>query len=364
VKRFAFLDWMRGLALVIMFQCHVFNSFTRLDLRNGGVYALSVFTGGMAGPLFLFMAGMTFAFQMDSLEGREVLPRSRWLACLRRAGYIWGIAFLIRITDWATSWPHAGWEEITRVDILNSMGLAMAAFSAAALFGGGQRVRVVLLAAVAIAAVSPVVANFNWAAAPPLLHEYLAPGYGNGHFPFFPCASYLGFGIAAGAAVRRTDAARMAGLMQWSVLIGGALILAGQYVSNLPYAVYPQSNFWTDNPTLIAIRVGISLVLLAGSFLWTEYCAGPGWSWMQCLGRNSLLVYWVHLMLVYGVVTAPWQRALTIPATVLATVGVTAMMAALAAVWQWWKSRKSVSRGAVSSQSPIDSTAPSPPLPG
>jgi hypothetical protein len=354
---------MRGLALIIMFQCHVFNSFTRMDLRNGGLYALSQFTGGMAGPLFLFMAGMTFAFQMEGLERREIRPSSRWLACLRRAGYILAVAFLIRITDWATSWPHEGWQEIMRVDILNSMGLAMAAFSASALLAGGQRVRVAFAAAVGVAAVSPFVANFNWAAAPPLLHEYLAPGAGWGHFPFFPCASYVGFGMTAGAAVRRADA-RLPGLMQWSALLGGVLILCGQYVSNLPYAVYPKTNFWTDNPTLIAIRVGISLVLLAGCYLWTEYGAGPGWSWMQLLGRNSLLVYWIHLMLVYGAVTGPWQRALTIPRTLLATAVVTAMMVALAALWQWGKGRRArLSRGAASSRLPTDSTAPSPPRP-
>ena len=59
VKRFPFLDWMRGLAVVIMIQCHTFNSFTRMDLRDGGPYVLTQFIGGMAAPLFLFMAGMT-----------------------------------------------------------------------------------------------------------------------------------------------------------------------------------------------------------------------------------------------------------------------------------------------------------------
>ena len=354
---------MRGLALVIMIQVHVFNSFARMDVRNSGVYSLAVFVGGMAGPLFLFMAGMTFAFLMESLERREPNSRRRWMACLRRAGYILAIAFLIRIVNWASSWPHAGWEEIIRVDILNSMGLAMAAFSVAALLAGSRRIRAVLLGAVAIAAVSPLVANFNWAAAPPLLHEYLAPGFGRGHFPFFPCASYLGFGMTAGAAVRLTDAARMDRLMQWSALIGGAFILGGQYVSNLPYSVYSQSNFWTDNPTLICMRVGISLVMLAGCYTWTAFCAGPRWSWMQCLGKNSLMVYWVHLMLVYGALTAPFQKALSIPATALATVAVIAMMVALSALWLWWKGRRAISRGAASSQSPTGSTAPSPTLP-
>ena len=62
---------MRGLAVVVMIQCHAFNSFARLDVREGGPYIFSQFVGGMAAPLFLFMAGMTFAFQMDSLERRQ-----------------------------------------------------------------------------------------------------------------------------------------------------------------------------------------------------------------------------------------------------------------------------------------------------
>ena len=67
MKRFPFLDWMRGLAVVVMIQCHAFNAFARLDTRDGGPYVLSQFVGGMAAPLFLFMAGMTTAFQMESL---------------------------------------------------------------------------------------------------------------------------------------------------------------------------------------------------------------------------------------------------------------------------------------------------------
>jgi predicted acyltransferase len=115
--------------------------------------------------------------------------------------------------------------------------------------------------------------------------------------------------------VRLTDAARMDRLMQWAALIGGGSILAGQYVSNLPYSVYPKSNFWTDNPALIVIRVGIALVILAGCYTWTAYCARRRMELDAMLGRNSLMVYWVHLMLVYGPLTASFQKALSIPAT-------------------------------------------------
>ena len=141
---------MRGLAVLIMFECHTFNSFARLDVRNGGPYVLSQFVGGMAAPLFLFMAGMTFGFQMESLERRQPNRWRRWLVALRRAGYIMAIAFAFRICNWIASMPRPEIAEITKVDILNSMALAMGAFAAAALFDGKHRVRFALAGALGL----------------------------------------------------------------------------------------------------------------------------------------------------------------------------------------------------------------------
>jgi predicted acyltransferase len=340
VKRFAFLDWTRGLAVLIMIQCHTFNSLTRTDLREGGAYYYSQFIGGMAAPLFLFMAGMTLAFQMDSLERREATRPRRWLGALRRAGYVWAIAYLFRLSSWAGSWPNAGVQEIFRVDILNCMGLGMAALAALAVVPSARRAQFALAAALLIAAAAPLVANLDWSGAPPVIHEYLAPVKGRGHFPFFPCASYIGFGVALGAILKRTAAERIEPLLAWCVPVGFGMALAAQYFSSLPYSIYPHSNFWTDSPALILIRAGICLLMLAGAYLWTEFGAGQAWSWMQALGKTSLMAYVVHLMLVYGGLAKPWQRALTIPQTAAATVVVTAAMVGLAAIKLWWISRR------------------------
>jgi len=136
VTRFRFLDWMRGVAVLIMIQCHVFNSFTRLDLRPSGAYILSQFIGGMAAPLFLFMAGMTSGFQMESLEKRQTGRWKRWRAAMWRAGYIFLIAYLFRFTNWLGSLPNPSLQDLLKVDILNAMGLAMAAFKSKALPSG------------------------------------------------------------------------------------------------------------------------------------------------------------------------------------------------------------------------------------
>jgi fucose 4-O-acetylase-like acetyltransferase len=118
------------------------------------------------------------------------------------------------------------------------------------------------------------------------------------------------------------------------------MIFIGQYFSNIPYSVYTNASFWTDSPALVAIRVGICLMIMAGAYLWTEYCVGAGWSWMQAMGKNSLQVYWVHVMIVYGSVVGPIKRTLSIPRGALATAIVTLMMVVMSALWLAWKSRK------------------------
>ena len=339
VNRYPFLDWMRGLAVLIMIQCHTFNSFARLDVRQGGPYILSQFVGGMAAPLFLFMAGMTFGFQMESLERREPRRGRRYLTALRRAGYIMTIAFAFRASNWVASLPRPDWQEIFKVDILNSMALAMAAFATIAALGAKDRLRYSIAGALLVACLAPVVGNLNWSAVPQFVQDYLAPGETRGRFPFFPYASYIGFGLATGAMVKRTDGSSLDRLMQWCAIAGFAFIFCAQYFANLPFSIYSSVDFWRNSPSLIFIRVGVSLAMLSTAYLWTTYAAAPRWSWMQALGKQSLLVYWVHIMLVYGNIVKHLKRTMTIPETAFAVCVVVALMVALAAARLEWKKR-------------------------
>jgi len=340
VKRLPFLDWTRGLAVLIMIQCHTFNSFTRADLRESAGYIFSQFLGGMAAPLFLFMAGMTFGFQMESLQTRIASRTRRWSTAFRRAAYVLGLALAFRLTNWFGSWPNGNLDDLLKVDILNCMGFALAVFSVVALLDSDQRVRYALLGGLAVAAVAPVVSGLEWSGVWAPVRDYFVPSASRGRFPFFPCGAYIGFGLAAGAIVRRAAAGRLDRLMQWAVLIGFGLIFGAQYFANLPYSIYAQSDFWRNSPALILIRVGIALVLLAGAYLWTEYCAKRGWSWVENFGKTSLLVYWVHVMVVYGTLTNPIRRGLTVFQSALATVAVTILMVGLAEVRLRWKARQ------------------------
>ncbi len=334
VTRLPFLDWMRGLAVVVMIQCHVFNSLTRLDQRYSGAYICTQFVGGMAAPLFLFMAGMTSAFLMDRLEQRGLAPMRRWRAALQRAGYILLIAYLFRLSNALFGLPKPNLTDLLKVDILNCMGLAMAIFSVVALWDSARRVSLTMAGAVLVAALAPIVSGLDWSGVPAVLRYYAVPGADRAQFPFFPCAAYLGFGIAAGSLVKAASTAKsrsdLDSLMRWLALAGMGILIAAEYFANLPFSIYAASDFWRNSPALIFIRLGIMLATLAAAYLWTEYLAGQGWSWMRNLGKTSLLVYWVHVMLVYGVTAAPLKRSLTPAGSAVAALTVLVLMIALA----------------------------------
>jgi fucose 4-O-acetylase-like acetyltransferase len=78
----------------------------------------------------------------------------------------------------------------------------------------------------------------------------------------------------------------------------------------MPYSLYPKSEFWLDSPGLIVIKLGVVMVIIAFAFLWTEYAVGNSWSWLRQLGTTSLLVYWVHIELVYGRWFGAWKESL------------------------------------------------------
>jgi uncharacterized membrane protein len=295
--RLAFLDWSRGLAVVIMLQGHVFHSFARNDLRTGGPFMLSQFFGGMGPAIFLVLTGITLAFLMDRCEREGFTPLLRWKAALGRAGYLFSLAFLFRLQLWVFAFPGSPWTDLFKVDILNCMGFAIALMSVMAIFTTAERVRLCAVLGIAIAAAAPLVSSLDWRWLPPQVSTYFVPNYL--YFAFFPWASFIAFGISIGSLLRITKPENMMRIMQWGTLAGLVLILGGQYFSNLPYSLYPKAEFWLDSPGLIIIKLGVTMVIMAFSFVWTEFAVGAAWSWIRQLGTTSLLVYWVHIELVY-----------------------------------------------------------------
>ncbi|HEV8039948.1 MAG TPA: heparan-alpha-glucosaminide N-acetyltransferase domain-containing protein [Bryobacteraceae bacterium] len=308
--RLTFLDCSRGLAVVIMLQGHVFHSFNRTDLRTDGPFMLSQFMGGIGPAIFLVLTGITLAFLMDRRERQGLAPMARWGAALRRAGYLFSLAFLFRLQLWLFAYPQSPWPDLFKVDILNCMGFAIALMSVMAIFTTVDRVRLCAGLGLAIAIMAPLVSSMDWTWLPPQISAYFVPSYQ--YFAFFPWAAFIAFGLSIGSALRIAKPEHMNRMMQWGTLAGFAMILGGQYFSNLPYSLYPKSEFWLNSPGLIVIKLGVVMLFFAFTFVWTEYAVGAAsWSWIRQLGTTSLLVYWVHIELVYGRWFGSWKETLS-----------------------------------------------------
>ena len=334
-----FLDWLRGLAAVVMLQGHTFHSFLQPQLRDHPAYIFSQFFGGQASAVFLFLTGITFGLGMNR---RENLPAwGRVAGALRRARYLFLLALAFRLQMWLFALPVQPWTDLLRVDVLNLMGATAALLSVIALARGRERVQWAVLAGVMLAMLAPVVAAWDTAGMPGFARDYFVPSAAA--FSMFPWGSYLAFGLAAGSAIPLIKRGEWGRVMQWAALCGFGLVLAGQYFSNLPFSLYPHTDFWLDSPALVACKLGVTLLLGSAAFLWTEYFS-HGWSGVQLLGTTSLAVYWVHVELVYGRWVSSYKERLTAGECVAASAALVAAMLGMSAVIRRirWRSRESV----------------------
>jgi uncharacterized membrane protein len=333
-----FLDWMRGLAAAVMLQGHTFHSFARNDQREQSVYVLSQFFGGLAPAVFLFLTGVTYAFLMERNERRGAPMWNRWISALGRARYLFLLAILFRLQLWIFAWGQSSWRDLFKVDVLNLMGASMFLLSPLAILPLAERARSAAVLGAAIACASPLISQIDWSGIHPFLANYFIPSYN--YFAIFPWAAFIAFGICGGTLLKAVRPEHLDRFMQWTALAGFGLVFSAQYFSNLPYSLYPKSEFWLNSPGLVFAKLGLVLLVGAFAFIWSERTWGMSWSWLRQLGTASLLVYWVHIELVYGrwfpeskERLEAWQCALAAGALVVLMVILATLKARLTPAW-------------------------------
>ena len=70
-SRLAYIDWMRGLACVLMFQTHCYDAWLGGNARNSKFFMWSQLGGTLPAPLFLFLLGVSFALVVDKLRQKR-----------------------------------------------------------------------------------------------------------------------------------------------------------------------------------------------------------------------------------------------------------------------------------------------------
>ena len=116
---------MRGLACLLMFQTHCYDSWLSPEARRSRFFMYSQLGGTFPAPLFLFLAGISFALVTEKLW-RKGLPTGQIArTTILRGGEIFVYGLLFRVQEYVVAWGWAPKSDLLKVDVLNTIGLSM-----------------------------------------------------------------------------------------------------------------------------------------------------------------------------------------------------------------------------------------------
>jgi uncharacterized membrane protein len=336
------IDWLRGLAVVLMIQTHLYDSWCNAAAKTTEAYAWSRFIGGIPSRLFLLLVGVSMAIRYESQLARQVDRRTMVRVGALRGLEIVGLAYLFRIQEWILGGRY-DWHDIFRVDILNCIGASMVvtAFIAAPRRGRPQ-ILVCLVAAAIALALGPIIGPHHFPDWPPRqLTSYLGGERPLAWFPLFPWLAWPLCGVALGHYWVRASATPRRQAMAF--VLTGAVGLAMTYAviavrRFAPHLIhYPSDLVQQMGPGTFFYRLGtIGPMALAG-YLVTRFL-GTRYSALCQLGKTSLLVYWVHVELVYGLLFGRLHHKLGMAEASVGLVLMTAAMLGLSVLrTKYWR---------------------------
>lgn len=316
-SRLAYIDWMRGLACVLMFQTHCYDAWLSPTVRQSKFFMYSQLGGTFPAPLFLFLAGISFALVTDKLRQKNLPPGQIARATILRGAEIFALGLLFRLQEYLIAWGWAPLSDLLRVDVLNTIGLSMMLMGVLCWLvlsfqsGGQTRAALVLSAAGAALLISlltpPLWTNWRPRSLPWPLESYVNGVHNLGTpqpwlFPIFPWTAFAFAGLAAGFILQSQWSRRREPLIFFlAAAAGGVLIFGARWLDARPWQFYATHDYWHTSPSFFWLRVGMLLVILTASYAWCRWGAALlGFSPLTQLGQASLLVYWVHLDFVYG----------------------------------------------------------------
>ena len=330
-----------------MIQGHLLDSWTRQADRETSAYTHAIIVIGALGtPLFLLLAGVAVALSAGSKTRRIGNASAAVNAVARRGLQIFALAFLFRLQAW-TIGGSSNMRDLLKVDILNIMGPSIV--FAALLWKTGRSVasRCVAFAIVtaATAFVTPLVRMAPLRVLPDPLEAYIVPVAGLSNFVFFPWSGFVFAGAFAGVLIDGVRSDEHERRLNVSFAVAGlSLVFAAYGASHLP-SLYKNSSFWTSSPAYFFLRVGLMMLGIWSAYAWTaRYVSAGRWSPVIQLGRTSLFIYWIHVELVYGVISRPLHRRLSLPHAWMAYVLFTGMMLVCSVLKDWAVTRIALRR--------------------
>lgn len=298
-NRELYIDAFRGLVALVMVQGHVFDSLVQASLRAQPGYQFEAMFHGTTAPGFLFASGFVAGLPRAPLSVKASLRRARRLLFVLGIGYAQHLPYLSlwKIAREATALERAA---LFAADALQIIAVTQLFLLALQWLTRERWVAWAAVLAFLILAAGPFVWASGLSSALPLpLAAYLDMQRTPSRFPVFPFSAFVLAGTVAGAALGRQDFA-VRRRRAWT--FGPALFAAGLLLA-VPLA--GRVDFWGVSPAYALVRLG-ALVMLMQLVEMAARARLPGLRALGLIGHETLLVYVLHLLVLFGsVVTGP-----------------------------------------------------------
>lgn len=344
--RVVFIDLARALAVVLMLYGHTVNALLAPGYQSGSWYEAWLFQRGLTSCLFLLLSGFAFSiattrhWQLHLTWSPALGKRLRRFGLLILLGY--GLHFPVPRFVQLSSATDAQWRALLGVDVLQLIGVTLLVAQLLVLVTRSRRVFAAV--SLALAAVAVLATPWAWATdwsvrLPPALAAYLNPAAGS-LFPLMPWAAFLLLGAALGQIYARWDRDHLTRYANLVLLTpGAAMVTVGVSIRLAQISFFDGPGYFV--PVQFLIRAG-SCLLLLGTLAHASRRIARLPHVFSAIAQETLVIYFVHLCLVYGSVWNPglYQAFGTTLGPVPVFVFVVLMvgsMAGLAWYWNWFK---------------------------
>lgn len=355
--RYKFIDYLRGWALLVMIEVHVFNSMLIPAIKTEGWFSVLNFINGLVAPSFLFVSGYAFYISSDrKLDELRKYGSAFW----RKIGRI----VVILLAGYSLHFPfrsifvlrqnifYLKWDQYLIVDILQCIAIGLLFLFVLRLAIKSTKIYdiIILVSGLAVVILSPFVAKIDFSKHIPMFFAAYVNNVNGSLFPLFP---WLGFMFLGATACKFfLDAKRNGTEKKYinnMVIIGIVLLLTG-YFFPLDF-IASSIRYINPNPLFFFLRLGYVFLLLVICWYY-EQLTKPGKSFILDVSRESLLVYWLHLILIYGMfwggksLYTAINHSFNVIDCILMTIIISILMVIVAKVWGKIKTKIKIFRKA------------------
>ena len=290
--------------MALMVQGHTLDVLLTPASQYSPWYNFWLFCRGFTAPMFLTLSGFGFAIAtlrhwQDHLHfGPTVAKRLRRFAFFVILGYSMRIPVRsLRDLRWAS--PDA-WHEFLQVDVLQTIGFTLIILQLLVwvLRTPGRLAAVTGPLSLIITLVSPLAWHSRLVNSLPLALKSALIGSTGSLFPMMPWSEYIFLGATLGIGYVVVGQSNPS-LLRKAIPVGLLLLGIGIELERVSAHIYGHVDFWPTSPHLFIARAGFVAAAL-GLATYVERFLPVSPRTVQSLAEESLLVYFVHVVLLYG----------------------------------------------------------------